>query len=273
MKINNNNNNNNLGAMKTPTPAFRPTYPGDSWTNYLMYSNTKYSTCMLQGLGSDDTCEVCPKDATTAVSLQAHRCFNPRNRFECQSMDERKPILLVFTCDDHANAKAFYELTHNKYKSFLVLGTGPAPEHAKWQIMESIIIEELVRYGSRDHKRHHAMRKKITELKKIMNVKSLVKRHESFMESSTDYDDMPRLGTDNRCNNVKSLTKRHENFIVESYTNYDDMPGLEPAIPFDSSDDDDDDEYEYDSSDDDEYEYDSSSDDDDEESSAILPAH
>ncbi len=254
------NNNNNLGAMKTPTPAFRPTYVGDSWTDYLMYSNTKYSTSMLQGLRSDDTCEVCTKPVTTAVSMQIDRRFNPTKRVECLSMDERKPILLVFTCDHHANAKAFYELTDNKFKSFLVLGTGPAPEHAKWQIMESIIKEELEN-GRREPKRHHAMKKKIKELKKtlpIMNVKSLIKRHKSFMETSTDYDDMPGLDTDNWCNNVKSLIKRHKSFI-ESCTDYDDMPGLEPSgIPADSSDDDDD---EYDSSD------------DEEESSAILPDH
>ncbi len=176
----NNNNNNNLGAMKTPTPVFRPTYPGDSCTNYLMYSTTKYSPSVVQKLGLDNTCEVCPKPVTKAVSMQVHRRFTSTRRVECLSRDERRPILLLFTCDDHANAKAFYELTDNKFKSFLVLGTGPAP-----------------------------------------------KRHESFIESCTDYDD---------------------------------MPGLEPpGIPFDSSDDDDDDEYD--------------SSDDEEESSAILPDH
>ena len=193
----NTNNSKNLGIMKTPTPAFHPTYPGDSSTNYLMYPSTTYSTSMLQGLGADDTCEVCPRRVTMAAFVQVHRCFTPTNRFDCLSMDERKPILLMFTCDHHANAKAFYDLTDNEFKSFLVLSTGPAPEHAKWQIMESIIKEEL-KLGGRNHERYHEIRKKITELKKtlpIMNVKSLIKRHKTFIESCTNYDDMPELET------------------------------------------------------------------------------
>ena len=217
---------------------FHRTYPGDSWTNYLLNPNKVYACMTLMGLGCDNsTCELCPKHVSRAVAVQVHKSWKPTGVYELLSPDELRPVLLVFTCDEHSNSESFYKLTNGNRKSFLIISINAAPGYAKWQIMESII-EEEVRTGHGSPIRHRRMREKIAKLKK---------EEIKMLKAGKSYDGMPDL-----------MSSSSDEDPSDEYDElYGDMPDLEVVVM--SSD-------EYDGSSSDEYDGSSSDEEDENES-------